>query len=177
MKKIILFFVIVFAFMSVFGDIQYANSNFDRWLESSAVTKKFGAGIILGEPTALSGRLNFSKYDGFDLAVAWSLRNVSRFYIHSDYLRRFYVIKGISGGEMPFYLGFGGRVGFETYHDDSFYHSETRSLLVGARLPAGIMFQLTHFPMEFFLETAFIVDFLPETAIDLNLGLGLRFCF
>jgi len=133
-------------------------------------------GVLIGEPTALSGKLNVSKYQGFDAALAWSLRNISTFYLHLDYLKRFYLISGIDFGEMPLYLGFGGRIGFTKYSGDKVYHSDTK-VLVGGRIPAGIMLQLYNFPMEFFLETAFIVDFLPETAIDLNLGLGLRFCF
>ena len=100
MKKFFLFLFLVLGFNFLFADVKYSNTSFDRWLGSSAVTKRFGAGVMIGEPTALSGRLNFSKYDGFDLAIAWSLRNVSRFYVHSDYLRRFYFIKGIRNSKI-----------------------------------------------------------------------------
>src|SRR5690606_36657366 len=49
-------------------------------------TKIFGLGIILGEPTGFSAKLNLSQKISIDGALAWSLDGDTSFHLHSDLL-------------------------------------------------------------------------------------------
>ncbi len=57
-------------------------------LASSAMAQDrgFGLGVILGEPTGLSGKYWTSSTNAIDGGLAWSFRHAGFFHVHADYL-------------------------------------------------------------------------------------------
>ena len=46
----------------------------------------FGLGVMIGEPTGISGKYWLSPANAIDFAVAWSFANDANFHLHTDYL-------------------------------------------------------------------------------------------
>ena len=128
----------------------------------------FGLGIIVGEPTGLSGKLWLSGRSAIDGAVAWSLSDDEAFHLHGDYiLHNFNLIK-VERGSMPFHFGIGGRIKFrDEPHDD----------IIGIRIPLGLNYLFEAAPLDVFLEVVPMLDLVPDTDFDVAGGLGIRYYF
>ena len=127
--------------------------------------KGFGAGVILGEPTGLTGKAWMSHQNAVDFGLAYSFRNKGYFHLHADYLWHFpNVIQ--STERIPLYAGLGGR-----------FAAGKGSGIFGIRIPFGIAWWLRSAPLEVFLEIAPIVDLAPATELSGNGGIGARFYF
>jgi hypothetical protein len=125
----------------------------------------FGVGVILGEPTGLSGKAWVSNQNAIDMGLAYSFRSKGYFHVHADYLWHFpHVIQ--SEERFPLYVGIGGRLAVGK-----------GSGIVGVRIPFGIAFWLRSAPIEFFLEVAPVLDLAPATELSGNGGVGARFYF
>ncbi|MBN1164646.1 MAG: hypothetical protein JXB45_08710 [Candidatus Krumholzibacteriota bacterium] len=124
-------------------------------------------GFIIGEPTGLSAKFWLGSSTAFDAGVAWSFRKEGHFHLHADYLYHNFEYLDTEKGELPVYLGIGGRVRFWE-HDDS---------EIGVRFVAGVAYYDDDFPFTVFLELAPVLDLIPETEMDVNGGLGVRFLF
>jgi hypothetical protein len=127
-------------------------------------TKDFGLGIILGEPTGLSGKLWTTNTNAFDFAAAWSFKGDGHMLLQADYVWHNTLTRA-SSGQLALYYGIGGRVIFS---DDP---------NAGVRIPIGLDYQFTTAPIDIFIELAPILDVIPETDFDLGGGLGVRFWF
>ncbi len=129
-----------------------------------------GLGIIVGEPTGISGKLFLSNRDAVDAGLAWSLAEDSRLHLHADYLRHnFRVLQDeldISEGQLPLYYGIGGRVRVD--------EDDTR---LGIRFVLGVSYLFEDAPFDAFIEMAPIMDLVPETELNANAGIGFRFWF
>ena len=124
-------------------------------------------GLIIGEPTGLSGKLWTGSTTAFDVGVAWSFRKDGHMHLHADYLYHNFSYLESDRGYVPVYLGIGGRVRFWE-HDKS---------EVGLRFVAGVEYYDDEFPFTVFLEIAPVLDLAPETEMDFNGGLGVRYLF
>ncbi|MEN8154196.1 MAG: hypothetical protein ABFR75_09235 [Acidobacteriota bacterium] len=115
-----------------------------------------GIGFILGEPTGMSLRI-----DKFPvLGIAWSLDNY--FHLHCDYWIKSRRLKR----SVYWFWGFGGKMTLYKYNDKNF--------TLGMRVPIG----LRYFParrIEIFCEIVPGMRIYPSTAIDFDLGIGMRF--
>jgi hypothetical protein len=132
---------------------------------SHAQDRGFGAGVILGEPTGLSGKLWLNRQSAVDMGLAYSFRNKGNFHLHADYL--FHFPDAIASTErIPLYVGIGGRLAVG--RGDGIF---------GVRIPLGISYWLRSAPLEFFLEVAPILDLAPATELRANGGIGARFFF
>ena len=128
-------------------------------IPASASKAAVAVGIIVGEPTGLSIRI-----DRFPvLGVAWSLRN-NWMYIQGDYwllhtaLNRAYPLN--------FYLGPGVYVALG---GGDFYG--------GIRIPIGLQWVLQRH-WELFGELAPVIDLFPEPGFfDIQGGIGIRYIF
>ncbi len=124
-----------------------------------------GLGIIIGEPTGISGKLWTGYRTAIDGAVAWSFEKESSMHVHGDLLfHNFHVTKAHQGKFLTYY-GIGGRVKFE---DDS---------KVGVRIPLGINYLFAKAPLDFFVEIVPILDLAPSTDFSLNGAIGIRYFF
>jgi hypothetical protein len=128
-----------------------------------------GIGFIVGEPTGVSLKHFLTPDTAIDVGAAWSLVEDSHFHIHADYLfHNFNVLKrefDVSEGELPLYYGIGGRVRFD--HDAR----------AGIRIVLGVSYRFEEAPLDLFFEVAPIMDLVPETELNGNVGMGIRFWF
>jgi hypothetical protein len=125
----------------------------------------FGLGVILGEPTGISGKLWTGHGTAIDGAVAWSFEKESSMHLHGDLLFHSFNRARVDKGKLLFYYGIGGRVKFE---DDS---------KVGIRVPLGINYLFAKAPLDCFLEIVPILDLVPSTDFSLNGAIGFRYFF
>lgn len=132
---------------------------------AAAQDRGFGLGVILGEPTGVSVKGWISSQSAFDAAFAWSFRRDGFLHMHADYLWHFQDIVNTSQRVNP-YIGIGGRIA-----------ARDGSAVVGARIPFGIAWIPSDSPVDIFLEIAPIIDLTPDTEINANGGLGIRFYF
>jgi hypothetical protein len=130
-----------------------------------------GLGIILGEPTGLSGKLWTGKTTAFDAGVAWSFVGGGFFQIHGDFLFHNFSLFEVEKGKMSLYYGFGGRVRLA---DHDAIDGET---VVSARVPLGISYEFAKTSIELFIEVVPMLDLIPETAVGIAGGAGFRYYF
>ena len=129
----------------------------------TAQDKGFGLGILIGEPTGLSGKYWVSSQNAIDAGMAWSFRQSGFFHIHGDYLWHF--PDAIQANQrFPLYAGIGGRLGLAK-HD----------ALFGIRMVGGIAWWPKDTPIDIFLELAPIIDLAPASEFSMNGGLGVRY--
>ncbi len=149
MKKRVLFTMIVLAMA----------------LPAAAQDRGFGLGVILGEPTGLSGKYWTSSTNAIDGGLAWSFRHAGFFHVHADYLWHF-PLRAQTTERFTFYAGVGGRLGIDD-HD----------ALLGVRIVGGFAFWPRNTPLDIFVEVAPVVDLAPATDLSANGGIGIRFFF
>jgi len=125
----------------------------------------FGLGIIVGEPTGLSGKLWTGEKTAFDGGAAWSFKGES-LQLHMDYLLHNFNVIPVEKGMLPIYYGIGGRINLE--------EDDTRA---GIRIPLGLNYHFENAPVDLFLELVPTLDLVPETDFTLCGGIGARFFF
>jgi hypothetical protein len=128
---------------------------------------KFGAGIILGEPTGVSAKYFLNDRMAVDAAAGWSLHDDSEFYMHGDLLFHSFDLIPVQSGRMPVYVGAGG---FVRFRDDD----DTQA---GVRVPVGVSYMFEKAPVDIFVEFAPGIDLTPSTRADFTGGIGVRFWF
>lgn len=134
-------------------------------LRSHAQDKGFGIGLIVGEPTGISGKAWVSERNAVDFGLAWSFGNSGYLHLHADYLWHF--PDAIEARErFVVYAGIGGRLGMP----------EDKGVF-GARLPVGIAWWPRSIPLDVFLEIAPILDLVPATKFLVHGGIGARYFF
>ena len=126
-----------------------------------------GIGFIAGEPTGISVKHFLTGDTALDAGAAWSLVKDSHFHLHVDYLfHNFSILKrefDVSEGELPLYYGIGGRVRFD------------RDVRAGVRVVCGVSYRFEDAPIDIFFEVAPIMDLIPTTELNGNVGVGVRF--
>ncbi|KUO63727.1 hypothetical protein APF79_00535 [bacterium BRH_c32] len=150
MKK--LFFITLLTFFSISSIIE-------------AQDKGFGIGVMLGEPTGLSAKTWLNKINAVDFGLAYSFTgNHNAAALHADYLwHSFDLIK--STERIPVYYGVGARLRIYEGHDDSF----------GVRGVAGVEWFSREVPIDVFFEIAPVFTLIPETDLDFDAAIGIRF--
>ena len=116
----------------------------------------FGLGVIIGEPTGISGKLWLGTSTAFDGAAAWSFNKNGNLHLHADYLYHSFT------DGLAFYYGIGVRAKLE---DDR---------RVGIRFPLGVTY-VARPPIDIFLEVAPMLDLAPSTDFRLNASIGFRY--
>lgn len=124
-----------------------------------------GLGMLIGSPTGISGKLWQGTRRAYDAAAGWNLGDESRFFVHADYLIQDPTAFEVSEGSMPWYYGIGGRL------------SAGEDGRLGVRAPIGVEYLLQDAPLNIFIEMAIVLDIVPETDVDLNAGIGVRYRF
>lgn len=135
-------------------------------LSALAQNKGVGLGIIVGEPTGISGKAWLSQTNAIDGGLAWSFIKGGSLHVHADYLwHTFDALK--TEYTIPVYLGIGGRFKF----------AANENARLGVRIVGGLDFLLSTAPLDIFIELAPIMDLIPATQLALNGGIGIRFFF
>lgn len=130
-----------------------------------AQDKGFGAGIILGEPTGVNGKLWLGGTNALDMGAAWSFQGEGHLLLQADYVWHSFNLIQVSSGKLPLYYGFGGRL---IISDDS---------VLGIRIPVGLDYMFSNAPVDIFLEVVPILDLIPTTEFDFGAGIGVRYWF
>ena len=143
-----------------------------------AQNKKFGLGIIIGEPTGVSSKLWTSSTNAFDFGIGWSIGGDrvgkydgyydggSRVHFHMDYLwHSFNAISSIE--RFPLYYGIGGRLNSGAGYNSSF---AIRGVIGIAWLPRDT-------PLDIFLEVVPSLQLVTSTGFGIDAGIGTRFFF
>jgi len=130
---------------------------------------KFGLGIILGEPTGISGKIWMGEKTAWDAALAWSSSNYGNdngaMHVHVDYLLHYYSLINAPSGKLPFYYGIGAKV---TLANDTY---------VGVRVPLGLDWIFAGPPLDVFLELVPTLNIVPGMDFGINAGIGIRYNF
>jgi hypothetical protein len=143
-----------------------------------AQERKFGLGVILGEPTGLSAKLWISSKTAFDFGLGWSIggdrisdhiggySGGSRVHFHMDYLWHWF--DAIHSSErFPLFTGVGGRINTGAGYKNS---AAVRGVLGIAWLPRRA-------PIDIFLELVPSLEVVPSTGFGIDAGIGARFFF
>jgi len=125
---------------------------------------KFGAGIILGEPTGLSAKLRRTHDTALDAALAWSFAGKNAVHVHGDFLLPALRLDTQST-ELAIYYGLGGRIKLQ------------QNSRMGVRLPFGVECAPKDLPITFFAELVPLLDLVPDTDFGLNAAIGIRYFF
>lgn len=141
--------------------------------------RKFGLGIILGEPTGLSAKYWTSGTTAFDFGLGWGwggdriggryrgyYDGGSRIHFHMDHLwHSFTAIE--STERFPLYYGIGGRINTGAGYSSSF----------AVRGVIGIAWMPRDTPIDLFLELAPSLQLTSQTGFAIDGGFGFRYFF
>jgi hypothetical protein len=129
--------------------------------------KGFGLGVIIGEPTGLSGKYWLDGSHAIDMGLAYSFVHPDRtISLHADYL--FHDETTLrSPLRLPVYYGFGARLHFGNGSGNSF----------GARGVVGVVWIPGTAPVDLFIELAPVFNLFPKTSLHIDLAIGGRYYF
>jgi len=141
----------------------------------------FGIGVILAEPTGVSAKLWLGDQEALDAAAAWSFSDYTSFQFHADYLfHRFDIFRDVDTtvGRPALYFGLGGRLKLGEDRDRGVGNgSDDEDDRLGVRVPVGMTYVFAQAPFDVFGEVVPILDFAPDTEVELNAAIGGRFYF
>jgi hypothetical protein len=129
-----------------------------------------GLGFIAGEPTGVSGKLWMGRSTALDMAVAWSSSGDDNDDLHlqADHVWHDFGLLSVDEGRLPVYYGLGARVRFDDRAgDDSF----------GVRFPVGLAYLFQGNKVDLFGEVVPTLEVTPDTDVDIEGGIGLRYFF
>lgn len=124
----------------------------------------FGAGIIAGDPSGLSGKLWLNDKNALDFIAGFSIQN-DWINLNCDYVWHDFGLIPVSSGQLPIYYGMG------------VWTSISNNAAIGARGIVGIEYLFPSAPLDVFLEIGPGTSIIPETHFGLSGGLGMRYFF
>lgn len=135
----------------------------------------FGIGIIVGEPTGISGKYYLGNDTAIDFAAGAAIlgRGIQ---VHGDFLWHPWVLDRKDSFALPAYIGVGARI---LNHDSG--GGDDDHVRFGLRVPVGIAFDFTRIPLDVFAELAGVLDYRTKGeshfGVDINGGAGVRYYF
>lgn len=137
-----------------------------------AFAREYQLGVVLGAPTGISGKMELGGNRAVDGVIAYSLADDLALEVHGDYLvENAHGFNVNAPAPLELYYGIGARVAVidKGRHDGD--------LAFGPRAPIGVNYKITNPNLEFFGELALAFDIVPDTNLDLEGGIGLRYRF
>lgn len=150
-------------------------------LSAFASDKKFGAGFILGDPTALSFRYDQTHERAWDAQLAFSVNDYVL--IYGDYLVKFPDLFNSSDKfieQLSPYAGIGPVFVMASKKDHSrgsYFDKRDDSFAMAVRIPFGIEWRYDKFPIGIGLEVAPGIVIMPNTDGFLHGGVSFRYYF
>jgi hypothetical protein len=145
---------------------------------SEAQTRRFGLGVIIGEPAGISAKLWTSTYTAFDFGLGWSMggdrmgrydyyyNGTNRVHVHMDYL--WHSFDAIHSSErFPLFYGIGVRMNNGAGYDAS----------AAIRGVVGIAWLPREAPIDIFLELVPMLQLSPASNFGIDAGVGVRYFF
>ena len=135
---------------------------------SSAQDKYYGIGIILGEPSGLSGKYWLNNTNALDFGLGFSFTNFnnSQLQLNCDYLWNIYNLFKTSE-KLVIYCGPGIKILTGGSNDSR----------LGVRGVTGIGWFIKDAPLDVFFEAAPVVYLIPGTILKIDGGIGARYYF
>jgi hypothetical protein len=153
-------------------------------MERFSANKTFGAGIMLGAPTGLTGKyfLSGDRAIDFGIGAIGYYRGRDGLHLHADYLWHPLTLAKAEPFWLPLYFGIGGRFFSFDGDLDNDDPGDNDGFALGVRAPVGVAMDFNNVPLEVFFELALVVDFLFDyyddgIDVDLNGAIGLRYWF
>jgi len=134
--------------------------------QTTTQDKKFGVGLMVGEPTGASLKYWLSDVSAIDGLVGLSLDD-SDFSIHADYLYHFNDLVTLDENRLTVYVGGGPRYRVRDNRDDLF----------GLRTVGGVAYIFDDIPVDVFFEVGPVFDVAPDFKVRYTVGAGARFWF
>lgn len=129
------------------------------------ITKKFGLGVMLGEPSGISGKYYLNETNAIDFGLGYSIATEGKLNIHIDYLHH---KEGVFNTDQRLILHYGFGAKIKTYSGDDAF---------GVRGVVGITWTQDDLPFDAFIEIAPVFILLPSTELELDASIGARFYF
>lgn len=139
-------------------------------MTSAAHAEDLGVGVILGDPSGLSGKMKLDGNHSIDGALAYSSGKHSGTQFHADYLWDRARSWGTTQGPLDMYYGLGGRL--ISYSDEN-----KSKISIGPRGSLGLSFNINNPNLELFGEIAMVLEVTPSMSADLDAGVGARIRF
>ena len=127
--------------------------------------RSFGLGVVLGDPTGVTGETWLARRRAFDFAAAWSMDEEDSMDLTADHLWYDFGAVGEGRHALAAHYGIGGRLGLRDRAEDR----------VGARIPVGLTYFADEGRVGIYLQVAPVVDLAPDTELDFQAGLGARY--
>lgn len=142
----------------------------------------FGLGIMLGEPTGISGKAWTGGNNAIAFGVAWGgWGRGGYFHLHGDYLFHNFNLINVNKGRMALHYGPGIRMrswtGDRYWANGRWYDSRGGHTRLGVRFPVGLTYMFEGAPVDIFLEASPTLDIVPSTTFDIGAALGFRYFF
>lgn len=137
--------------------------------DTQAQDRGFGIGAIIGSPDGISMKSWVSEQGAVAVATSFSIsENNSSLYAHVDYLHhKHYDELNWDIGYLNYYYGGGARLIWQEAGINNTY--------LALRGPAGLNFNFTEIPVDFFMELAPTLSIDPDIAFGFNGGIGFRY--
>lgn len=180
MKHVLRLFVLISLLCLSFGIPVHASMI--KPTPTASRSGSFGLGLIIGEPTAITGKLWLEPMKAIDFAFAYSFDHY--LVLYSDYLVHFPEVFSHSSlflSETTPYFGVGAVLAFAEGHhmdkDRKFFGHRSESVGVGVRVPFGAEWRPHLTPIGVFLELTPGISVIPETSGLFEGGIGVRYYF
>jgi len=149
---------------------------------SPETSRPFGLGIILGEPSGITGKYWMDRRTAIDTTLSFSFDDY--FLMYADYLYHFPAAFGRSSefiSQLNPYVGGGLELLIQTkdtgFKDRTYFRSDQGSAGLAIRIPLGIEWRPANPPLGVFAEIAPGVGVIPATYGYVQGGVGIRFYF
>lgn len=139
------------------------------WASPIHQGRRFGLGLVAGEPSGLSWKYWQGSTNALDGALAMSSFE-DYFAANVNYLWHNYRAIKVEQGKLPLYYGVGGSLWSGTFHTH-------RGANFGVRGVIGLEYIFDQAPFDIFLELSPTMYLVPEAGLWLHAGLGGRFYF
>ena len=139
-------------------------------------SRDFGLGIQLGTFSGITGKYYLrGRTHALDFAIGggYGQSFVNSFHTHVTYSVHFKPLASGGGVRIPVRVGVGGWVNSGNY----WAFRNANGVLVGARAPVGLDFDLERAPVQFFVEVALNLAVIPFISAGLDAGIGARYYF
>lgn len=136
---------------------------------------EFGLGLIIGDPTGISGKYFLSQELAIDGALGFGFIGGRHTKLQSDLLWHFGVQRWPAAG-LDLYVGVGPTLAFHDHHHHNDDH-HNNELWIGVRGPFGAALSFNNAPFDVFLEIAAELWLVQHANLDLDAALGVRYWF
>ena len=141
--------------------------------------RPFGLGIVLGDPTGLSGKYYFGANNAVDMALGGDTfgGNQGSIYLHATYLWHPSILADTSAFALPWHVGIGGFIGDGGWGWNRNNRNWNGGTYAGVRAPIGLDMDFHSAPLQVFGDVAVHLLIVPAVDLDFDMSLGIRYYF